>query len=198
MTSERTSFLMADNENAPTVGTTVEGTPGTGETATNPAPADNSGLEDKLAMWQAMSRENEKKMHANMKRATEAEGKLAEVQHQYEDAQVTIAKLKAQAAYPQLTDDVFDKLAPKDADAAAIEEWAKNAASFIQPAAKQEPSATESSESAKPFVTSTGPDFVGEAARTATALHSIGSNHDAEKAGYEYGSKFAAVSKDTK
>ena len=105
---------MADNENTPIVETTVDGEPGTGEQNDTTPKADSNDLADKVSMWQAMSRENEKKSHANLKRATEAENKLADVEHQYAQAQAQIAKLKAQAAYPQLTDEVFAALAPKD------------------------------------------------------------------------------------
>lgn len=186
---------MADNENADTVETTVTGKPETGDTTAETIQTDDkTGLEDKLAMWQAMSRENEKKMHANMKRATEAEGKLAEVQHQYADAQVQIARLKAQAAYPQLTDDVFAKLAPKDADAAAIEEWAKNAAAFIQPISNG--AAPDAGPQKHDPVKLTEADRISaDVARNATALHSIGSNKDDEKSGNEYGRKFASIKK---
>ena len=104
---------MADNENTPIVGTTVDGEPGTGEQNDTTPKADSNDLADKVSMWQAMSRENEKKSHANLKRATDAESKLADVEHQYAQAQTQIAKLKAQAAYPQLTDEVFAALAPK-------------------------------------------------------------------------------------
>ena len=84
---------MADNENTPIVETTVDGEPGTGEQNDTTPKADSNDLADKVSMWQAMSRENEKKSHANLKRATEAENKLADVEHQYAQAQAQIAKL---------------------------------------------------------------------------------------------------------
>ena len=86
---------MADNENTPIVETTVDGEPGTGEQNDTTPKADSNDLADKVSMWQAMSRENEKKSHANLKRATEAENKLADVEHQYAQAQAQIAVQKA-------------------------------------------------------------------------------------------------------
>lgn len=189
-----------ENEKPLETGTATEEQPGTGDqtkTAANQLPVKpeagsdtSSDLADKLSMWQAMSRENERKMHANMKRATEAEGKLAEVQHQYADAQAEIAKLKAQAAYPQLTDEVFAKIAPKGADAAAIEEWAKDAAQFIHPA--QDADTATANGAAEPERES--PAAID--ARLTSALHSTGSTKGSVESAYDYGRKFASIGND--
>ena len=88
---------MADNENTPIVETTVDGEPGTGEQNDTTPKADSNDLADKVSMWQAMSRENEKKSHANLKRATDAESKLADVEQspwvQQTELQDALAKM---------------------------------------------------------------------------------------------------------
>ena len=178
---------MADNENTPIVGTTVDGEPGTGEQNDTTPKADSNDLADKVSMWQAMSRENEKKSHANLKRATEAENKLADVEHQYAQAQAQIAKLKAQAAYPQLTDEVFAALAPKDADAEAIEE-------FILPAQTE----TVADDGKKEEQQQPLPASVLEG-YSHTAPHPQGSTASGGlTAAYDYGRKFASINNDKK
>ena len=176
---------MADNENTTIVETTVDGEPGTGEQNDTTPKADSNDLADKVSMWQAMSRENEKKSHANLKRATE-------VEHQYAQAQTQIAKLKAQAAYPQLTDEVFAALAPKDADAEAIEEWAKNASQFILPAQTE----TVADEGKKEEQQQPLPASVLEG-YSHTAPHPQGSTASGGlTAAYDYGRKFASINND--
>lgn len=182
---------MADNENTPIVETTVDGEPGTGEQNDTTPKADSNDLADKVSMWQAMSRENEKKSHANLKRATEAESKLADVEHQYAQAQAQIAKLKAQAAYPQLTDEVFAALAPKDADAEAIEEWAKNASQFIRTEQTETAKPDADAEPARNVITPTTRDVLANA-----EPRMVGSRKGNVDAAYDYGRRFASINND--
>ena len=185
---------MADNENPPIVETTVDGEPGTGEQNDTTPKADSNDLADKVSMWQAMSRENEKKSHANLKRATDAESKLADVEHQYAQAQTQIAKLKAQAAYPQLTDEVFAALAPKDADAEAIEEWAKNASQFILPAQTEtvaDEGKKEEQQQPLPASVLAGYSHTAPPPQGSTASGGL-------TAAYDNGRKFASINNDKK
>ncbi|KAA8827243.1 hypothetical protein [Bifidobacterium myosotis] len=188
---------MAENENAEALETKAEATPGTGEPQPTedktPVQKDDGDLADKVSMWQAMSRENEKKSHANLKRATEAESRLADSQHQLSEANARIARLQAQAAHPQLTDAVFDALAPKDADAETISKWAEQAAQYINAGnAETVAPATASDEQRKAMSQASKEGYLN------TAPRPIGSVKGSVESGYEYGRRFASINNDNK
>lgn len=170
---------MAENENIPADETKAEGTPGTDAAQ----PKQDGTLEDKLNMWRNMSRENERKMHENLKRATDAEGQLAKVRDEYAQAQSTIARLEAKAKW-RLTDDVMalcDKTSPE-----GIAAWAESAAKLFQPASDPAPSAS-GTDARRPLTpdaeegySHTAPRMPMETAGTAAT-------------GEEYGRRFAAI-----
>lgn len=80
-------------------------------------------LASQVDKWRSLSRETEKKMHANKKRADEAETKLADIEGRLADKDLQIARLTTRLAHPSIPQEVFDRFC-KETSADAIEQWA--------------------------------------------------------------------------
>ena len=147
------------------------------EPNTPPEPQEPQGVSgaDEIARLQKQGEEN-------LKRATVAEESLAQAKTELAAARMEAAKLRIHAAYPQISGNALDTLAPADADPDKLEEWAKAYAAEL---AKIQPDQPEPAHRTPGSIA----DDIRGFGMPKPPSHVQG---DAET-GYAYGRKFAAI-----
>lgn len=120
-----------------------------------------------------------------LKRAQTAEESLAQARTELAAVRMESARLRIRTAYPQISDNALDTLAPKDTDPSKLEDWAKAYAAEldkIQPAQPQ------------PEPPQRTPGNISNTIRNNGMPHpQTGRVQGTAESGYEYGCKFAAI-----
>ncbi|OZG68271.1 hypothetical protein [Bifidobacterium eulemuris] len=156
---------------------------------------DAEGLTDEAAKWRTLSRKNEAEKVENRKRAETAEAKTAEVESQLAAANARIARLEAQAAYPQISDEAFEALC-KETTPDGIKAWAE-AYSRINPV-----NVAAEPETGKPDESHTqsgdNPSPISQRVMSKGMPQPTPPAKGTEKSGYDYAVKHCAPNTNTK